>query len=321
MLLAEVLSPINIFSKYLQTSTLLYCDVGAKLDRLLQRLHLIKDSLKDPDSVDTPLKFFSKVTSFPEISSQRNDLGRNTRGRTLATELEPDEHVQNFLPIAYSFLDDLIDQLTEELTDTNAVLPVFNIFNHSNVYKLSSHRNEQMEILLNHYGKDITDILNNHSNSVKSLVSIQQQHLEQENFFGEFDDTAADLLANVKSFARRKLNCGEMNQEQMQLCITSNTPSSNDIYMQLVKAGALVRFPTTMKLHRLSLLILPSTSGVERAFSVMNLLVSPLRKTLNENNVDRLMRMCLDGPDKFNDKQLEQIVDNFQNSAPRRISL
>ena len=58
--LAEVLSPINI-SKYLQTSTLLYCNVVAKLDRLLQRLYLIKDSLKDHDSVDTPLKFFSKV--------------------------------------------------------------------------------------------------------------------------------------------------------------------------------------------------------------------------------------------------------------------
>ena len=216
-------------------------------------------------------------------------MGRNTRGRTLATELEPDEHVQNFLPIAYSFLDDLIDQLTEELTDTNAVLPTFNIFNPSNVNKSSSHRNEQMEILLNHYGKDITDVLNNHSNSTQSLVSLQQKHLEQENFFEEFDDTAADLLANVKSFVRRKLNCGEMNQEQMQPYITSNTPSSNDIYMQLVKAGALVRFPNTMKLHSLSLLILPSTSGVERAFSVMNLLVSPLRTAINETNVDRLM--------------------------------
>ena len=131
--------------------------------------------------------------------------------------------------------------------------------------------------------------MNNHFNSAQSLVSIQQQHLEQEHFFEEFDDTAADLLANVKRFARRKLNCGEMNQEQMQLHITSNTPSSNNIYLQLVKAGALVHFPNTMMLHSLSLLIPPSASGVERAFSIMNLLVSPLRAILNENNVDRLM--------------------------------
>ena len=140
----------------------------------------------------------------------------------------------------------MIDQLMEELTDINAVLPAFNIFNPSNVNNLSSHRNEQMEILLNYYGNDVTDVLNNHSNSTQLLVSIEQQRLEPENFFEEFNDTAANLLTNVKSFARRKLNCGEMNQEQMQLYVTSNTPSSNDIYMQLVKAGALVCFPNIM---------------------------------------------------------------------------
>ena len=140
----------------------------------------------------------------------------------------------------------MIDQLMEELTDINAVLPAFNIFNPSNVNNLSSHRNEQMEILLNYYGNDVTDVLNNHSNSTQLLVSIEQQRLEPENFFEEFNDTTANLLTNVKSFARRKLNCGEMNQEQMQLYVTSNTPSSNDIYMQLVKAGALVCFPNIM---------------------------------------------------------------------------
>ena len=59
----------------------------------------------------------------------------------------------------------------------------------------------------------------------------------------------------------------------------------------------------------------------ERGFSVMNILVSPLRATLNENNVDRLMRICLDGPDKLSDHQLEQLVDNFRDAAPRRIVL
>ena len=32
------------------------------------------------------------------------------------------------------------------------------------------------------------------------------------------------------------------------------------------------------------------------------------------------MQMCLGGPEKFYYKQLEQIVDNYKNSAPRRIS-
>ena len=38
LLLSEVLAPINILSKFLQTSTLFYCSVTEKVNRLLQRL-------------------------------------------------------------------------------------------------------------------------------------------------------------------------------------------------------------------------------------------------------------------------------------------
>ena len=44
-----------------------------------------------------------------------------------------------------------------------------------------------------------------------------------------------------------------------------------------------------MKLLRLALLIPPSTSGVERGFSIMNLIVSRLRTSHRENNIDQLM--------------------------------
>ena len=321
LLLAEVLAPINNFSRYLQTSTLLYCDVTAKLDRLLQRLHTIKDSLANHNSIDSDLKFFNKAVQFLTISSQRNELGRNTRGRTLAAEFEPEEHIHKFLPTAYAFMDDLIEEITEEITDNNVVLPAFNVFNPNDINKTSIHRQEQMTILANHYGSDLTDTYENHSNQAEALISIQQQQLEQENFFQDFDDAASSLTMVVKNHARRLFNRGEIKQEEMQEYIISNAPTSSDIYAELVKSGANIRFPSVMRLFKLSLLIPPSTSGVERGFSVMNLLVSPLRTTLNENNVDRLMRICLDGPDQFDDDQLEHLVDNFKNSAPRRIAL
>ena len=60
--------------------------------------------------------------------------------------------------------------------------------------------------------------------------------------------------------------------------------------------GSARNFPNDTKLSRLALLIPPSTPGVERVFSVMNLLVLTLRKSLNENNIDRLMRIYLDEP-------------------------
>ena len=76
-----------------------------------------------------------------------------------------------------------------------------------------------------------------------------------------------------------------------------------------------------MKLLRLALLILPSTSWVERGFSFMNLLVSSLGKSLSENNIDRLMRICLDGLKFLSEEQLEKLIDIYKDNAPRGISL
>ena len=84
--------------------------------------------------------------------------------------------------------------------------------------------------------------------------------------------------------------------------------------------GSVHNFPNIMKLLRLTLFIPPSTSGVERGFSVMNLLVSPLRKSLNENNIDRLTRICLDGSKFINEEQLQKIIDIYKDNAPCRIS-
>ena len=76
-----------------------------------------------------------------------------------------------------------------------------------------------------------------------------------------------------------------------------------------------------MKLFKFALLIPPTTSEVERGFSTMNLLVLPLRTPLNDANVDRLMRISIDGPTNFSDNELEQMVDIFRNSNDRRIVL
>ena len=76
-----------------------------------------------------------------------------------------------------------------------------------------------------------------------------------------------------------------------------------------------------MKLLRLALLIPPSTSGIESDFSVMNLLVSPFRKSLNENYIDRIMHIYLDEPKFLNEEQLEKVIDIYKDNAPCRISL
>ena len=80
LLLAEVLNQTNII-KYLQTSTLVYASITTKVNHLTEKLHIIKDSLSDPQVADIKLKFFNKAVSFLHKSGQRNHLGRELRGR------------------------------------------------------------------------------------------------------------------------------------------------------------------------------------------------------------------------------------------------
>ena len=80
LLLAEVLNPINILSKCLQTSTLVYASITAKVNHLIEKMHIIKDSLSDSQVADSKLKFFNKTVSFLHISGQRNHLARELRG-------------------------------------------------------------------------------------------------------------------------------------------------------------------------------------------------------------------------------------------------
>jgi hypothetical protein len=321
LLLAEVLSPINIFSKFLQTSTLLYCSVTAKLHRLLNRLDEIKGELKNHSNIDTNLKYFNNAVPFLRISAERNDLGRNLRDRVLANEQEPQEIINNYLQkIGYNFLDDLSAEIRNALQDNNPIIPAFNVFLPSEINSLLD-RNDQLNILRDHYGQPKIDQLDGDYNRVNSLINSTEQDIESEEFFNEFEDAYMLLIERVKISAKKKFQSGEISQSSIYNHINANKPTSADVYAAMCKSGCLLTYTETMKLFKFSLLIPPSTSGVERGFSVMNLLVSPLRTSLNQLNIDRLMRICINGPNSFTEEQLEVLVENFKNSTNRRIDL
>ena len=74
----------------------------------------MKTELKVHDSMETSLKFFSKVVSFLNISAERNHLGRNLHSTMLAAEHDPRNLVNTFLnSIGYGFVDDLIKEIKE----------------------------------------------------------------------------------------------------------------------------------------------------------------------------------------------------------------
>ena len=119
---AAVLAPINILSKFLETSMLFYCSITEKINHLLEQLQDIKAELKDHDNMETSLKFFFKAVSFLNISAERNQLGRNLR----AWSKRSCQHFLKFHSI------DLIEEIKEQMLDDNPVLPAFNVFMPSN---------------------------------------------------------------------------------------------------------------------------------------------------------------------------------------------
>ena len=148
-----------------------------------------------------------------------------------------------------------------------------------------------------------------------------EQKFESEEFFSEFEDIYVLLLDKVKSLVKKKLQSGELKQSSMYEYINSNKPTSSEVYSTMCDTGCLMCYPQTIKLFKFSLLIPPSTSGLERGFSAMNLIASPLRTNLNQLSINRFMQIAINGPESFNKCDMEILVDNYKSNGSRRISL
>ena len=102
-----------------------------------------------------------------------------------------------------------------------------------------------------------------------------------------------------------------MKHEELESYIAQHRPIPEDIYSTMSFDGYQRQFPETMKLFKFALLILPSMANVERGFSTMNLLISPLRTSLGKKNINRMMCVCLDEPEKLSDKTVEKLISTF----------
>ena len=67
------------------------------------------------------------------------------------------------------------------------------------------------------------------------------------------------------------------------------------------------------------MLIPLNTANVEQGFSTMNLL-TPLHTSLGKKNLDCMMPVCLDRPEKLSDETVEKLINTFI-AAGRRIDL
>ena len=318
LLLAEVLTPINSLCRYLQTKNLNFLSVDAKFEKLFNTLMTMKSNLAQHNAVDSPLKFFSCATNFLKVSSQRMELAKDMRSRMPVNHRDINDDISNYLiNIGYPFVDDVIAEITGVVKENNPILVEFDAFNPESTS--SQLRKHQLQKLMDVYGNECIDTYENHSNIAAPIVSIPDSNAEMDGFLGEFDTVDIALKEEVKQLALRKLKAGTLTRDNMQLFIYENNPDAANVYQRMCVEGALLRYPNLMRVFRLALLIPPSTSNVERGFSAMNLLCSPLRTSLNQHNLDRFMRISLTGPAPalLKDSDYERYFEKFQ-SQPRR---
>ena len=93
----------------------------------------------------------------------------------------------------------------------------------------------------------------------------------------------------------KKLQPGKVAQ-----CKEDHPNAPSDINKTLVEERS--EYPELMILFKFSLFITPCTANVERSFSVLGLLATKQRKCLSPSTLDKLMRIVLLGPEKFDDR-------------------
>ena len=101
--------------------------------------------------------------------------------------------------------------------------------------------------------------------------------------------------------------------------MSHNSHSPREVFQSVHTDQALLQtFPNVYKLLYLMNII---PASVERSFSYMNLIKTPLRSRLTQRNLEALMRISMEGKDKLPDSDLDTLVLKFKNKKDRYVML
>ena len=98
-----------------------------------------------------------------------------------------------------------------------------------------------------------------------------------------------------------------------------NNLSLGDLYRELEKNEGII-IPNVMYLLELATLMPLSNSCVERIFSRLTWVKTKLRNSLGDENLDRILRILVESPDKINDADLEIMITNFKSLSEQSAS-
>ena len=152
LLLAEVLVPINIFCKFLQTRNLNHSLVMGKFQHVVSKLETSKNKLSNHSSVDTTLEYFKLAKRYVLFLEEAMSLARELRSRDNEHN-SVNDIISTFTTTSQPVITSLIAKVKDAMHETSPVLSQFDLFNPDAVFKDVELRKEYFRILTDHFGQ------------------------------------------------------------------------------------------------------------------------------------------------------------------------
>ena len=323
---ADVIKSTNALQTYMQGARLNWYQIPKEIEKLKK---FLSDKADDPSLPST--SYFGQLQKYLDIAS-RSAAGRFQMRSFVNFDVE--SFIQSFIkPV----LTDLLKEI-DGAFDVPEHLKGFVVFDPDSIprdaSRLEKYGDEDIKCLSLYYGspsvtrdgqESFAPIVDGkalieeyktfktflfkkrvkwESLQQSSLASVEQQRHEIQN---EIDLLGSLMNATKKLKKNQKL--GSLDREiatlKKRLAYTFE-----EVLKNWMGHSASVRHPAITRILNLAALIPPSTAEVERSFSLMNLISTPLRRRLNQESLGQCMRVCL-FPRKLTNADYENILKSW----------
>ena len=288
--LNDILRPLVLFSDYLQ-GDVNFSRVNSKLKELLDMLHHLVVRFRSVAQGHHDLDLsFSKLPTLWEETDDRTDIARRLRNRGVYNINQIVEELA--VPMVYGLINELEDGF-----HCSPILSAFSVFYLKtcpvDAADLPEYGRTQIRYLAEHYGQTIEDVIQ--GNRVRENPVFPEDAIKPQ----------FEAFKHQMFMVKQRASEDEIGNPQFLL----SKIRQDDVLQQV--------FPAMTYLLLLSCLIPVSTACVERVFSLMNSLCTPLRVSMKQNTLDSLMKINFEGLQSLSPEQLKGAIDHFKTRKNR----
>ena len=279
------------------------CDVLHTVDKLQGSLQC-----KQLDLATVPVMVESTVSRLKDLKERPTSSTWFNDHASVYAELGDSEisdvDQETFIRKVYRpYIQGVIDHISSRLkaSDTFSAFSLFDPrHSPSSEDRLSTYGTESLQTLTNFYGSE------------------QQVTFEGETGIST-PDIDAELTNSEWKIFRRVIFTQFRNRTDPESSDDTTTGLQEVSSNLLTNATLNAAFPNLACLASLHLVLPVTTATVERSFSDMRLMKTRLRSRLGEDTLDQAMRVCIEGPHRLGDDDLEAIVNHWKEQKLQRL--